>query len=101
MWIEGKALPGTLIAFYPGIVYTPSVLRPLFASHPAQSLTEEAINDNDYIIGRYDNVVIDGRHWEKRAALQLEQLMEMDYATGASTNLPQNVIVSLLEFSGT
>lgn len=50
------------------------------------------VNDNDYAIGRYDNIVIDGRNWEKRGALQLDQLIQMDYATGIKNKDKQDIM---------
>jgi hypothetical protein len=47
------------------------------------------VNDNDYIIGRYDNIVIDGRHWDKRAYLQREKLLQMEYATGEANKITE------------
>lgn len=52
--IEGKAKAGTLIALYPGTCYMPSDLK-WMPNYP------EITKNNDYLIWRYDGIVIDGK----------------------------------------
>jgi hypothetical protein len=61
--VEGLARAGTILAFYPGMIYFP--LDP-FASQRA--LWEKAVRDNGYMISRYDGTIIDGRRWHLKAA---------------------------------
>src|SRR5690242_4671302 len=61
VFIEGRAVPGTVIAIYPGAVYY------------SKFLTTEVLQDNEYMISRYDNTVIDGRDWCRRA-LEMHQV---------------------------
>eukprot|EP01126_Amoeba_proteus_P042034 TRINITY_DN4550_c0_g1_i4.p1 TRINITY_DN4550_c0_g1~~TRINITY_DN4550_c0_g1_i4.p1 ORF type:complete len:382 (-),score=73.80 TRINITY_DN4550_c0_g1_i4:782-1927(-) len=71
VWVcDGVIWPGTVIAIYPGVVYSP------------EGLTESLIKDNDYMISRYDNMVIDGRSWEKRSKALQQRLIQLSYATG-------------------
>jgi hypothetical protein len=38
--------------------------------------------DNDYLINRYDDCVVDGRHWEKKVHLALQENNHISYAIG-------------------
>ena len=49
--VEGVVLPGTVVALYPGVAYFP------------HRIPRAATRDNDYLIGRYDGVVLDARGW--------------------------------------
>lgn len=42
------------------------------------------IKDNEYLITRYDKTVIDGRHWEHRAAQVAQTQKLLEYAAGFS-----------------
>jgi hypothetical protein len=52
---SGDVAPGTVVAIYAGTVHFPN------------TLTEAILKDNNYMFGRYDGVVIDGRNWEHQA----------------------------------
>jgi hypothetical protein len=79
LWVSGQILPGTLIAFYPGSVYL------------IHKLTKNVIVDNDYMINRYDDVVIDGKNWALRAYNSLKQIQQFAMARGEDES-------SLLDF---
>lgn len=51
VFVEGTITPGTVIGLYPGTIYYP------------QTLTREVIKNNEYLISRFDNVILDGRQW--------------------------------------
>lgn len=53
--VKGHILPGTVLAIYAGTVHFP------------YTLNENAIKGNNYMYGRYDGVVVDGRDWERKA----------------------------------
>jgi hypothetical protein len=74
---SGEILPGTIVALYPGEVHwTFDTLKP------------EILKDNEYMISRYDDTVIDGRHWDRkqevatREAIQLEESFPMMKSKG-------------------
>lgn len=62
--VEGRALPGTVLAIYPGTIYFP--VDPLGDGRPFAEAMREQLN-NSYLIRRYDDVLIDGREWHLRA----------------------------------
>ena len=55
VWIDGKGEEGTIIGFYPGIVYYPNQINP------------KLVEGNEYLISRYDGIVIDGKHWSDQS----------------------------------
>jgi hypothetical protein len=71
--VEGHVIPGTVIGFYPGTVYYP------------RELTEQIVKDNDYLIARYDGIVIDGREWAQNS-IDLHQERTLLELGGASTH---------------
>lgn len=70
VWVEGSIIPGTVIAIYPGVVYL------------LNKITKEVVLDNDYMINRYDDCIVDGRHWERRVHSNLQELSHLSYAKG-------------------
>lgn len=54
LFVDGRAPGGSLVALYPGTCYLPSDLKEL-PNYP--NITQ----DNDYLIWRYDGIVIDGK----------------------------------------
>lgn len=62
--VEGRALPGTVLALYPGTIYFP--VDPLGDGRPFNVALPEQL-DNAYLIRRYDDILIDGREWHLRA----------------------------------
>jgi hypothetical protein len=66
-------LPGTVIGFYPGQVYFP------------QDISEAVVHENEYLVGRYDGVVLDGRMWDRLAEQMHRELRNLQYAAGTCT----------------
>jgi hypothetical protein len=66
-------MPGTVLAIYPGIIYFPSQLTP------------EIVKDNNYMIVRYDNAVVDGKAWDAKAQQLLQKSVIQEYS-GVETN---------------
>uniref|UniRef100_A0A6B2L933 SET domain-containing protein n=1 Tax=Arcella intermedia TaxID=1963864 RepID=A0A6B2L933_9EUKA len=66
----GSILPGTVVAFYPGTVYSP------------YDLTPEVIEGNEYMISRYDTIVIDGKRWAYEAETKAKTAVYMQHGTG-------------------
>lgn len=58
--ISGTCSPGTILALYPGTLYTPDHL-----SNP--QVLEAVIKGNEYLISRFDTIVVDGRDWPLQA----------------------------------
>ncbi len=54
----------------------------------------EITKDNDYLLSRYDGVVIDGRDWDARAYTQLLELKRFEYA-GLETSFAVDILDSL------
>ncbi|PRP76751.1 hypothetical protein PROFUN_11754 [Planoprotostelium fungivorum] len=55
VFLQGRAIPGTVICIYPGTLYWPG------------ELNDEVAKDNEYLIMRTDNIVIDGKDYGKVA----------------------------------
>jgi len=70
LFVIGKALAGTVLAIYPGNIYMPS------------SKDSSYIEENEYIILRYDHIRIDGLSWiinahkERRDEVKAELLQK-------------------------
>jgi hypothetical protein len=47
-----------------------------------KDLTPEVLTNNEYMICRYDNIVIDGREWNRRAEKAATTNVAFKYATG-------------------
>lgn len=73
--VKGEILPGTVIGFYPGTVYFP------------QDISEAVVTENEYLIGRYDGVVIDGRMWDRRAEQLHREIRNLQVASGITPEL--------------
>ena len=77
---NGEILPGTVVAFYPGTV------------HFHRNLTKTVTEGNEYMISRYDDAVVDGRHWDRkqevatRKSLQYEHINLKSKALGKYRN---------------
>ena len=56
VYLSGKVGPGTVVSFYPGIVYSPSQYR-YMRGYPRMDIV------NSYLVSRYDGLVIDGQFW--------------------------------------
>ncbi|KAJ3680273.1 hypothetical protein LUZ60_016551 [Juncus effusus] len=56
LFLSGQASIGSLIAFYPGVVYSPAFYN-YIPNYPRIDL------DNPYLISRYDGTVIDAKPW--------------------------------------
>lgn len=59
-----------MIGFYPGTVYFP------------QDLSEAVVSENEYLVGRYDGVVLDGRMWDRRAEQLHREIRNLQVASG-------------------
>lgn len=66
VFVKGEILPGTIVALYPGTVYFPD------------ALTEAVIKDNEYMISRYDDTVIDGRVWDRKQEVATRESKQME-----------------------
>eukprot|EP00123_Amoebidium_parasiticum_P021488 comp6827_c1_seq1/m.2573 comp6827_c1_seq1/g.2573 ORF comp6827_c1_seq1/g.2573 comp6827_c1_seq1/m.2573 type:complete len:310 (-) comp6827_c1_seq1:237-1166(-) len=55
VFLRGSAIPGTVVCLYPGTVYTPLDYKHM-ANYP------NIDKDNDYLMARWDSVVIDGKN---------------------------------------
>jgi len=55
VFVEGKVLAGTVLALYPGLVVHSYAIDPTI------------IQGNEYMVSRYDGIVIDGRNWHVNA----------------------------------
>lgn len=84
LFVRGHCLPGSLVCFYPGTVYT----RPQVIHHP------NVIDGNEYMIGRYDSLIIDGREWAKRA-------WSLYHTWAAGMNIPQDEMKKFFNPFGT
>ncbi|KAL3698291.1 hypothetical protein R1sor_012367 [Riccia sorocarpa] len=56
LFLRGKAEPGTVVSFYPGVIYTPSQYRYM----PGYPRVDRG---NPYLISRYDGLILDGKSW--------------------------------------
>jgi hypothetical protein len=63
---EEPVLPGTILALYPGTVYFPD------------NLTQEIIHENEYMISRYDDTVIDGRSWARKNEIATRDSIQLE-----------------------
>ncbi|KAK9821861.1 hypothetical protein WJX74_006373 [Apatococcus lobatus] len=77
LWLCGRAPVGSLIALYPGIVYSPAHYRRM----PGYPRVDK---DNDYLQGRFDGSVLDGLSWGYGALTAHDRL-----AASAACNRPQ------------
>ena len=69
--LKGVAMPGTVIAFYPGVVYF------------VDDIPVEVVKDNDYMFSRYDSVIVDGRQWDRMN--EKAKLKQKNFAYAAGT----------------
>ena len=69
-------MPGTVLAIYPGEVWFPLQLTP------------ELVKDNEFMIARYDNVVINGKDWGIKGLKVQQNLAVAEYS---GTDAKQNV----------
>eukprot|EP01112_Ceratiomyxa_fruticulosa_P013797 TRINITY_DN389_c0_g1_i1.p1 TRINITY_DN389_c0_g1~~TRINITY_DN389_c0_g1_i1.p1 ORF type:complete len:356 (+),score=60.62 TRINITY_DN389_c0_g1_i1:154-1221(+) len=67
VYLSGHCIPGTLIGIYPGVVYS------------IRDLTDEVVNDNDYMISRYDGYVVNGRKWDQDASNTTKKSVQLPY----------------------
>ena len=58
LFLRGRAAVGAVVAFYPGLGYPPHLYHTLPGLKAAG-----AAYDNPYLMGRYDNTVLDARPW--------------------------------------
>lgn len=56
VYLVGEVGPGTVVSFYPGIVYSPPQYR-YMRGYPRMDIV------NSYLVSRYDGLVIDGQSW--------------------------------------
>ncbi|KAK9838450.1 hypothetical protein WJX81_000079 [Elliptochloris bilobata] len=61
LWLRGRALPGAVVALYPGLVYSRAHLRHM-PGYPRIDV------GNDYLMARYDGAILDGQAWGLGAA---------------------------------
>jgi hypothetical protein len=80
-----EILPGTVIGFYPGTVYFP------------QDISEAVVTENEYLIGRYDGVVIDGRMWDRRAEQLHREIRNLQVASGTCS---YNTVTRVINLTG-
>jgi len=75
-FLKGQVAPGTVVGFYPGLVYPAELLsNPVTLAH----LFKEG---NDYMMARYDQSVIDGNHVDEA------WIEQNPYAVGHMVNHP-------------
>ena len=72
---KGEILPGTVVAFYPGTV------------HFHHNLTKRVIDGNEYMISRYDDAVIDGRHWDRKQEISTRKSIQYEHIAIKSKTL--------------
>ncbi|GBG70448.1 hypothetical protein CBR_g6576 [Chara braunii] len=56
LFVRGRAKPGAVVAFFPGVAYTPPQYR-LIEGYP------DVVAGNPYLIGRYDGVIVNAKPW--------------------------------------
>ncbi|KAL2645335.1 hypothetical protein R1flu_012922 [Riccia fluitans] len=56
LFLRGRAEPGVVVAFYPGVIYAPSQYRYL----PGYPRVDRG---NPYLISRFDGLILDGKSW--------------------------------------
>ena len=56
LFVRGEVNPGEIVAFYPGLVYDIENMRHI-PGYP------KVAEDNEYLIARYDGIVIDAKPW--------------------------------------
>jgi hypothetical protein len=75
VFTKGDILPGTVVALYPGTVYF------------ANNLTSQVVENNEYMISRYDDVVIDGRSWDRKQEVATRQSLQLEHVLMKTKNL--------------
>lgn len=91
LFIDGHAKAGSVVAIYPGITYLPSQIR---VSRRDLNTEEEEINEtdlSDYMIARYDGVIIDG---SAEISIDIEDI-EPPSTISDNTNTVQHKLQSL------
>eukprot|EP01117_Protostelium_nocturnum_P020280 TRINITY_DN9043_c0_g1_i2.p1 TRINITY_DN9043_c0_g1~~TRINITY_DN9043_c0_g1_i2.p1 ORF type:complete len:423 (-),score=101.96 TRINITY_DN9043_c0_g1_i2:30-1265(-) len=78
VFVEGDCPPGTLVGIYPGSLYTNSEF------HDA-GMTER-MYENEYLVARYDDIIIDGRDWPLRSYEAHVNLSLLDLAGGQQSH---------------
>ncbi|MCO5549435.1 hypothetical protein L7F22_002906 [Adiantum nelumboides] len=56
VFLAGEVGPGSVVSFYPGVVYSPPQYR-YMRGYPRMDIV------NSYLVSRYDGLVIDGQPW--------------------------------------
>lgn len=74
VFIRGEAPPGVIIGFYPGVIYYPP------------DITPDILQNNEYLMIRYDGVIIDARDWEQRAEQRMKAKLALKYAADLTLN---------------
>lgn len=72
---SGEILPGTVVAFYPGTV------------HFHTNLTKTVTDGNEYMISRYDDAIVDGRHWDRKQEVATRKSLQYEHLNIKSKSL--------------
>lgn len=67
VFVKGSILPGTVVALYPGTIYF------------SNNITQDVIDGNDYMISRYDDVIIDGRSWDRKQEIATKRAKQFEH----------------------
>lgn len=70
VYIKGVVTPGTVLGFYPGVVYFPD------------NITKPVLEGNDYMYCRYDDAIVDGYQWDKRQEKMQLGFKKLQYSGG-------------------
>jgi len=87
--LEGQCQPGAVVAIYPGTLYYPWYTRDK-SLHPI-------LMDNEYLISRFDGIVIDGKQWPRQAVMQRQHKRLLDFigigGSAKSSELPEQELL--------
>lgn len=72
VYVKGTITPGTVIGFYPGVVFFPDNIIP------------NVLEGNDYLYCRYDHAIVDGYQWDKRQERMQLDRKKFEYSGGMS-----------------
>ncbi|XP_072956101.1 uncharacterized protein [Typha angustifolia] len=81
LFVSGEASVGAVLAFYPGVIYSPAYYRYI----PGYPRIDAC---NSYLITRYDGIVINAQPWG--AGGETREIWDGSYQTEYSTNSSEN-----------
>jgi hypothetical protein len=64
--LHGRCRPGTVLCIYPGTLYYSRDVS-------SAAMRKQVTDGNEYLISRFDGVIIDGRHWPQQAIQEREK----------------------------